>query len=334
MDRVRESLARQKDQLLDRWDRQLRAAAEAGFALDAGTAEVLPHLLDAADRALERRFRIVAGGGSPLLAEARRAAMQSSLLGDFLFDSVLETVPEMNGAEQRLLGDALAHAAVEVLVHGALDRESDRRRRETLRLARLAHDLRNSVTAARLALDLLRRQGAVPDSRAARLLDASLAALRDGIEDQLLDEALSAGGLRMANVRLAPVLAHAHSAAFELGAGDKNVTVVLRKPQSGLTVQADPRVMRPAVRGLLRAALQVARPGAIVQVGAVATRDKARVAVAVDGCRKLRGNRLPDLPALALARRAAKIHGGSLSARVRRNDGCEFRLALPRVQPH
>jgi signal transduction histidine kinase len=333
MNRVQDALARQRNELLDRWDRQLRAAAEAGFALDSRTAAVLPLLIEAADRALERRFRAVPGGTAPALAEARRAAMQSSLLGDFLFDAVLEKLPELDAAEQRLLGDALAHAAVEVLVEGALARESERRRRETTRMARLAHDLRNSVTATRLAVDLLRRRGADPGSRAWSLLDASLARLRDAMEDTLLDEALSAGGLRMANVRLASVLAHAHSAALELGAGDKNVTVLLQKPVTGLEVQADPRVVRPAVRGLLRAALQVARWGATIRVGAVAARDKARVAVEVNGCRKLRGNRLPDLPALAFARRAAKAHGGSLSTRVGRKD-CEFRLALPRVQRH
>src|SRR5712664_3147452 len=57
MNRVREALARRREELLDRWDRQLRAAAEAGFALDSGTAEVLPHLLDATDRSLERLLR-------------------------------------------------------------------------------------------------------------------------------------------------------------------------------------------------------------------------------------------------------------------------------------
>jgi signal transduction histidine kinase len=334
MDRVRDALARQSGDLLERWQRQLRAAAEAGFALDAETAQVLPRLLEATDRALQRRFRVVAPGTAPVVAEARRAAMQSSMLGDFLFDAALETLPEMTAAEQRLLGDALAHGAVEVLVQGALEREAERRRRDTAKLARLAHDLRNSVTAVHLALDLLRRRGTIPESRAGRLLETSLARLRDGIEDTLLDEALAAGGLRTSTVRLASVLAQAHSAAGELGADDKRITVLLRKPRDGLSVQADPRVVRPAVRGLLRAALQVARPGTTIRVGADAERDKARVAVAVDGCRKLRGNRLPDLPALALARRAAKAQGGSLSTRMRRNEGCEFRLALPRVQPH
>ena len=334
MNRVREVLARQRIDFLDRWDRQLRAAASAGFALDAGTAEVLPPLLDAIDRALERRFRTVPRGTPAIQADARRAAMQSSLLGDFLYDAVLETIPQLDEAARRGLAGALAHASVEVLVGDALEREFQRRRREATRLATLAHDLRNCVTAARLAMDLMKRQGAIPNTRAGRLLESNLGKLRDWIEDTLLDEALSAGGLRTSSVRLAPVLAHAHSAASELGADDKSVTVLLQPPRTGLSVRADPRLVRPAVRGLLRAALQVARQGATIRVGAVAARDKARVAVAVNGCRKLPGNRLPDLPALALARRAARAHGGSLSARVGPDEACEFCLALPRIQPH
>jgi len=158
--------------------------------------------------------------------------------------------------------------------------------------------------------------------------------LRDGIEDTLLDEVLSAGGLCTANVRLGPLLAEAGSAAVALGAGEKRVNVIVVKPLGGLSVRADPRVVRPAVRGLLRAALQVARTGTTIRVGAQAAREKARVAVSVDGCCRLPGNRLPDLPILALARRAAKLHGGFLSTRVSRSNACEFRLALPRVQQH
>jgi len=334
VNRLREALARRRDELIDRWDRQLRAASSAGFPLDPETAQVLPDLLEAVDGALERRFRAVPPRTPRVEAEARRAAIQSSLLGDFLIDAVPESLPEMTAAEQRALGAALAHAAVQVLVGGALDRESQRRRRDATRMARLSHDLRNSLTAVRLAVDLLRRRGAVPDGRAGRLLETSLAKLREGIEDRLLDEALSAGGLRATNVRLAPVLAHAYLAASELGADDKNVTVLLQQPGTALSVQADPRVVRPAVRGLLRAALQVARPGATIRVGAVAERDRARVAVAVYGCRNLRGNRLFNLPALAFARRAARTCGGSLSTRMRDKDGCEFHLALPRVKPH
>jgi signal transduction histidine kinase len=330
MDRMRAALAREKEQLLERWERQLRAAADAGFALDGATAEVLPKLLEAADRALHRRFRAVGPGMPAAAADAQRAAIQCSLLRDFLSDAMVETVPEMSPGDERTLGDALAHAAVEVLVRRALEREHARRRRGDARLTRLAHALRNSATAATLALDLLRRRGALAGARAVRLLESNLSALREELEDALLDQALSADGLRTTRVRLAPMLEQAQSSALELGAAAKNVRVVLLAPESRLSVNADPRLVRPAVRGVLRAALHVARSGAIIHLETEARRNTARVAFAVSHCRKLHGNRLPDLPALLLARRAAKANGGSLRATMRRDEGCEFHLALPR----
>jgi signal transduction histidine kinase len=331
MDRVREALTGQRAELLDRWRRQLGAAADAGFALDPATAEVLPELLEAADRALERRFRPVPLGTPALEAAPRRAAMQSSLLGDFLFDSVLESCPELNVAAQRLLSDALAHAAVEVLVHGALLRDREKRRRELQKVAKLAHQLRNSVTAVQLSLDLLRRKRELPDTRAGRALQSSLSVLRDQIEDSLLDDLLHEGGLRFSRVRLGPLLSDAQSAASELGALDK-VTVLLEKPARPLLVQADARLVRPAIDGLLRAALRLARPGSTIHFGAAESLKRARVAVSVGDPRKLPGNRLPDLPSLGFARRAARAHGGSLSTKVSSHDGWELRLDLPRLK--
>jgi signal transduction histidine kinase len=327
MERVRDILSRRRPELVDRWERQLRAASEAGFALDAGTAQVLPLLLDATDRALERRFRAIPAGAASASVDGRRAATQFSLLGDFLFDAVLERLPEMNAAEQRLLSDALAHAAVEVLVRLTVEREQEKRRRDGGRLARLAHELRESMTAARLSLDLLQRRGALPDSKLARTLDRSLSRLRAGIEDSLLDEVLSAGGLRLSRVKLGPVLADARSQA-----GPQKVQIVISKPPALLQVSADPRIVRPAVRGLLRAALEMARPGSIVRLGADRSRHRARVAVTIEDCRKLPGNRMPDLPALAFARRAARAHGGTLVTRLSPGEGCEFRFELPAVR--
>ena len=328
MERVREILRKQRAQLVDRWDRQLRAAAEAGFALDPGTAQVLPRLLDVVDRVLERRFRAPAASG----ADGRRAALQYSLLGDFLFDSVLENLPEMNLAEQRLLSDALAQAAIEVLVGTVLDREQERRRREATRLASLAHELRESMTAARLSLDLLRRRGALPQSRTTRALERSMGRLRHGIEDALLDELLTAGGLRYERFKLAPVLALARAQAQDLSAADKKLQVVLPKPPTPLRVMADPRLVQPAVRGLLRAAFEVARPGTVIRMEADRARNRACVAVVVPDCRKLPGNRLQALPALSFPRRAVRAHGGALVTRLLAPDGCEMRLEFPEAR--
>jgi signal transduction histidine kinase len=329
MERVRSVLLRERTGLLDRWDRQLKAAAAAGFALDFGTSAVLPKLLDALDKALERRFRPPDAGAQGSAGQARRAALQGGLLSDFLFDSMLEQVPEMSATEQRLLSEGLSQAAIEVLVRGALDREEERHQRDSARLARLAHQLRNSLTAARLAHDLLKRRGALAESKAARALEHSLDQLREGIEDTLLDEALAATGLKSTRVKLLPVLRDVHSAAQELGAFEKNVKVVLHRPGQLLQVQADPRVLRPAVRGLLRAGVQVARRGSTVELNAEPSRNRTRVAVEVTDCDKLSIKRLPELPALSFARRAARTYGGSLVARKTPGAGCRFYLELP-----
>jgi signal transduction histidine kinase len=326
MDRVREVLARQRAQLVDRWDRQLLAAAEAGFGLDPATGELLPELLAAVDRALERRYRAPEPGLHPARAEAHRWATRSSLLRDFLFDTTLESYPDSSAAERRLLADALAHAAVEVQVRMAVERAQEKQRREGARIGRVAHDLRNSLTAARLAFDLLRRKGQLGDSRDAHALEKSLARLRDSVEDALFDEALAAGTPRLSRVRLGPVLRDAHE---ELRTCADGVQVLLTELPPRLLVAADPRLVRPVVRGLLRAALQVARPGSTVRFGANAARHKARVAVTVEGCRKLAGDRLADLPALSLVRRATRAQGGSFVARRFTGNCCEFRIELP-----
>ena len=333
MDRLRGLLAGQRLDLIDRWNRQLLAAAEAGFALDPDTAKVLPLLLDATDRALQRRFLLVPSGEPATSADAQRAAMQGSMLADYLYDTVIDAEPTLAGDEQRRLAGALTHACVEVLVRGALNREQIRRRRDSARLARLAHELRNSMTAARLALDLLRRKGGLGDGRAARSLENSLDRLRDGVEDAALDELLSGGDLRVFRVRLGPVLTDTHAAASELGADAKRVQVLLAPTPFLLHVAADPRVVRPAMRGLFRAAIDVVRPGSTIHWAAKGTSVRARIAVRVAECRKLPGNRMPDLPALALARRAARSQGGALTARMGRGEGCEFHFVLPASPP-
>jgi hypothetical protein len=331
MDRIRAMLGRERAELVQRWDQQLQAVAASGVGIDGNTAVVLPELLDAADRALDRRYRSVPPDATRVDAAARRAAIQSSLLGDFLFDATLERMPELNPGEQRLLSDALSHASVEVLVKGALRREEQRQRKEAARLARLAHDLRDRVTAVQLGMDLVAKS--LPESRAARTLERSVRRLREQVEDSLLDEMLEAGDLRARAVRLAPLLADLHPAAAAMGA-EKKIKIILQAPPPRLSVKADPRTLGAMMRKLLQAALEVARRGSTIRVGTQVAREQARVAVMVDSCRRLPGNRQPDLPALSLARRAAKAQGGALAARVLPPGGAQLLLDLPRLQAH
>ena len=326
MEPVREILSRNRDEIIDRWARQLLAASDAGFALDEATATLLPVLLDATDAALQRRFRPPVPGASREAAEASRAAVQCSLLSDFLFDAVVEENPAIGTHEQHLLHEALAHAGAEVAVRLALGHELERRRKDTARFARLAHELRESMTAARLSLDLLRKRGLPLDNGPGRALERALRQLRHGLEDSLLDEVLTAGGLRLERVRIGALLADASVAATELGASEKQLRV-LHERVPLIEVSADPRLVRPAVRGMMRAAFELSRKGATVRLHGGRNRAFAQVEIAVDHCRV--PARLSGIPALSLARRAAKAQGGSISARSVPRDGCVFTLELP-----
>ena len=326
MERVRKLLVQRRGELQDRWDRQLRAAAEAGFPLDQATSHLLPQLLDATDEALERRFRLPVPGMTAPAAGARRAAVQGSLLADFLFDAVLEYAPSLSAPDRQRLGASLAHAATEVLVRHALENEMDRRRRDGDRFARLGHQLRNSMTAAQLAIGILRQRGDMRDSRASRLLEDSLARLRAGLEDTFLDELLAQGGFRRSRIRLDRVAAEARGES-EPDARDRGVQLVLAD-QPQVEMSGDARLMRPAVRALVRVALDLSRRGATVRLECAKRREAARFAVLVDRCRKRPDGRLRSVSGLALVRRAARAHGGDVKVRGA-HGGCALTMDFP-----
>jgi signal transduction histidine kinase len=162
-------------------------------------------------------------------------------------------------------------------------------------------------------------------SKSGLALRRSLARLRDGLEQSMVDDLIAAGGLKLSRLKLLPVLAEAREHLLTI---DRKVKVLVEKPAQSLQIQADPRLVGPAVRSLLRAALEVARPGSTIRFTASPARDRARVAVSVD---RLRGKGLPDL---TFVRRAVRAHGGTVSTHASPRDGFELRLELPRVQPH
>jgi len=313
MDRVRELLFHKRAELRDRWDRQLRAAAEAGFPLDQVTSDLLPQLLEAAGEALEKRFRLPVAGTPAPAAGGRRAAVQGSLLADFLFDAMLEHDPSLSAAEQRRLSDSLAHAAIEVLVRQQLEGELDRRRRDADRFTRVGHQLRNSMTAA--------------SSRWGSCRSAARCAIRARCACSRTAWRACAPVSRTPcwtsswRRRAAPVAHQAGSRGggsaqrYRAGSARARVQLVLDEP-SRVEFNGDTRLMRAAVRALVRVALDLSRRGATVRMQCAKRRQAARLAVVVDRCRKRPDGRLGSVSGLALVRRAARAHGGEVRVRT------------------
>lgn len=78
------------------------------------------------------------------------------------------------------------------------------------------------------------------DSGPGRELERSLRQLRHGLEDSLLDGALSAGGLRLERLRIGALLEAATVAATELGAGEKQLRVLHERGLRALAEGSDP----------------------------------------------------------------------------------------------
>jgi len=330
MDPLRDLLARKRAELQDRWERQLLAAAEGGFPLDAGTARLLPQLLHSTNAALERRFRRPRSGTRPVEAVARRAAVQASLLCDFIYDAALEDAGSLPDDEKRRLGDALAHAAVEVQVKSALEADLEGRRGAADRFTRVSHALHNSMTIAQLAMDLLRRRGEVKGTRAADLLADSISRLRAGVESTLLEELLADGGLRHCRVKLDRVLAEASDATAP-EAQERGVRLRLL-PAGKVELSGDARVLRTGVRALLRVAVDLSRRGATIQIDCARRREAARIAAVIDRCRRRPDGGLPSVGGLGLVRRAARAQGGEVRLRARFREGCTLTFDVP-VEP-
>jgi len=330
MDPLRDLLARKRAELQDRWERQLRAAAEGGFPLDAHTARLLPQLLQSAGAALERRFRMPKAGADPAETAARTAAVQASLLCDFVYDTASEDA-DLSAAEKKRLADALAHAAVEVQVKSAIEASLEGRRRAADRYAGVGHALRDSMTVAQLALDLLRRRGEVKGTRAATLLGDSISRLRAGLETTLLEELLATGGLRLARVKLDRVLAEASDETAP-EALDRGVNLRLLAPADKVEMSGDARVLRTGVRAFVRAALDLSRRGATVELDCARRREAARIAAVIDRCRRNPGGGRSGLGGLGLVRRAARVHGGEVRVRGMSGEGCTLTFDVP-VEP-
>ena len=98
--------------------------------------------------------------------------------------------------------------------------------------------------------------------------------------------------------------------------------------QPHVEMSGDVRLMRPAVRTLVRVALDLSRRGATVRVDCAKRREAARLAIVVDRCRKRPDGRLGSVSGLALVRRAARAHGGDVKVRGA-HGGCALTLEFP-----
>jgi signal transduction histidine kinase len=225
------------------------------------------------------------------------------------------------------------------------DSPFDRRSIEVL--ARVAHEARQPLSAARAAFELLRLSPDVPRrERAYIVIDRQLVRLA-----RLFDDLFEASRLRLGKttLRVARIdlrcLVEEVVESIGLQAAGKRQRLAIRLPEHPVWMQGDASRLQQVVSNLLVNGIRYTGPGGCVSVD-LAHDDKGAVLTISDTGRGISADALPhifepftrgdDAPeeglgvGLAIARQLVELHGGTIGASsAGPGNGSEFVVTLP-----
>ena len=242
----------------------------------------------------------------------------------------------------RCLDEAIAQAVTEF----ARQRELSLSDRGTERLGFFAHELRNLLSNAILAFEVLKTGTVGVGGSTGGILGRNLIALRDLIDRSLAEVRLEAGVHRREHVSLGELLQEVElSSAIEAKARDIQFTVTPVAPE--VIVDVDRQLLAAALANLLQNAFKFTPPRGRVVVRTDTANAERRVLIDVeDQCGGLPPGREEDLfhsfqqrdadgsglgLGLAIAAQSVYTSGGEIRVRSLTGRGCIFTIDLPRL---
>jgi signal transduction histidine kinase len=257
-------------------------------------------------------------------------------------ESGLATTPREQLAVTRAVNAGIASA----LSQYVNVRDAELRRQMSEHLGFIAHEVRNPLSSARMAFNLLQKRELAGGGRVIDLLERTLKRTGEVIDNALNQTTLSLGATpRFEAVPLRKAL---DEVAFDCAAEaqHKGIDVVIAS-DAELVIDADVRLLHSALANLLQNALKFSQPSSTLNVRA--NRAEGRVLIEIeDTCGGLPAGRTDDLfkplvqrgsdlsgygLGLAIAQQATRAHGGTLSVRDLPGKGCIFTLDLPARAP-
>jgi signal transduction histidine kinase len=251
----------------------------------------------------------------------------------------------------RCLDDAIAGA---VTIYGLESEEiaSARRRaeagRSTERIGFLVHELRNLVTTAIFAFEVIKTGNVGVTGNTGAVLYRSLLGLKDLIAHSLNEVRMTAGDTHRTPIVVSSLIEEVALSA-KLAADARGITLNVPAVEDGLVVSGDQQVLSAVVANLLQNAFKFTRPHSQVTLRARARESRLLIEVE-DECGGLPGGgdgteiaasfeqKASDRSGLgiglAFSRWGAEVNGGRLYARNLPNLGCVFIVDLPRVRVH
>ena len=209
------------------------------------------------------------------------------------------------------------------------------------RLGFLAHEIRNAVSSANMAFNLIRHGRVAADGRTADVVERGLARISKLVDRTLAEARLGVDVVaRREWFRLSDLLEQVAKEAIS----ERGISIEL-EADSDLDVEADFSLLDSALTNLVQNAIKFSKDGAVVLVRAARSAEAVRIEIE-DRCGGLAEADYEQLfrpffknsndrrgvgLGLAIARRAVEAHGGTLQVRDLPGTGCVFVLALPRT---
>lgn len=360
--KLHELIQQRREEITRRWRLRVLGAQAPESTRRAELVNSLPMFLDELSAALARAAGEPANSPlperSPTAQEHGRQRFRTGFSIDAMvleYGALRDVILELSGEEQvqlslheiRLFADLISTGIAEAVRRFSSERDEELRLKANEHFAFLAHELRNPLQSAKLAMGLLAQGGS---SRALQTLSRSLQRISDQLDHVLEASRAQAslrvpGALALEHISLSALVRDAIEETA-LDAAHKRIRIEL-SCAADLSVDADPRLLRSAVTNLLRNAIKFTHDG-----GAVLLRCQLReqvVGIEVeDECGGLPPGTLERLftpfvqtgtdrsgfgLGLSIARQAVTAHGGSLQAHDLPGRGCVFMISLPAPRP-
>jgi signal transduction histidine kinase len=359
---LHEFIGAKSEDVMLRWKANVRGtiAPEA-----IGPIELLDHLptfLSEIHAALREAEGLPAAGPSPEDSTTAAGHGEQRLRLGFSLDSVVREYGALRDAivstardagvqitfrELDVLSNAIISGIAQAVTEYTRQRDAELLRAANEHFAFVAHELRNPLSSATLAFELLKSKGLIPiEERSARALERGLKGASE-LVDHTLKLARVASGieLRPQPTTLEELFEDAeHTASAEADA--KTVTVQL-KVHEGMheRVYVDRRLIGSALSNLLRNAVKYSHPGGTVEVRGAISNGNVTIEVE-DACGGLPPGEVEQAFApfvrlderqsgfglgLAIAKQAIDAHGGRIRVQNLPEKGCIFVLEFPAV---
>jgi signal transduction histidine kinase len=252
-------------------------------------------------------------------------------------------MPEEFRTLNRCLDDAIADAVTEFVRQRDEFAADEIARTTNERLGFFAHELRNLLHTAMLAMTAIKKGEVGLAGATGGLLDRSLMGLRDLVDRALVEVRLTAGiPERRERISVAQFIEEIQIAAT-LDAATRGSVLVVDRVDESLVIDADRQILAGAVANLLQNALKFSRVSGPVSLRAYAQAGRVLIEVE-DECGGLPAGKAEELfrpfeqlnaqrtglgLGLVISRRGVEANGGKLTVRNIPQKGCVFTVDIP-----